>query len=54
MWWRGLDTSYEIGWRQGEACPSKQYIYTSLKLSDSVHIFKKNMKTQLLNQFILS
>ena len=27
---------------------------TSLKLSDSVHIFKKNMKTQLLNQFILS
>ena len=27
---------------------------TSLKLSDSVHIFKKKMKTQLLNQFILS
>ena len=27
---------------------------TSLKLSDCVHIFKKNMKTQLLNQFILS
>ena len=27
---------------------------TSLKLSDSVRIFKKNMKTQLLNQFILS
>ena len=27
---------------------------TSLKLSDCVHIFNKNMKTQLLNQFILS
>jgi hypothetical protein len=27
---------------------------TSLKLSDSVYIFKQKMKTQLLNQFMLS
>ena len=40
MWWRGLDTSHEIGWRQGEACHSKQY--TSLVLSsDSPGILNK-------------